>query len=558
VNSPKKLNLWIAIGLFILALGLRGFGIGWGLQNDLHNQSYHPDELPIFAASQQIVPTQGKFTPGFYNYGTLYLTVLRVASDAVTAYTGGPVENDANSTWAWVSRIHQVGRWLSALCGAGTVVFVFLKLRRFVGQFGAVFGALVPLVAPAFVVHSRFQTVDVPATFLLAASTFFAVLLLPTEDDPEPKNLMRWAMLSGLFAGLSAGTKYTGILVLATLVIAAFFGARKDWLKLSVTAIGVALLSFVICTPGVVLDTTEFLTDFKYEMAHTSTGHGLVFVGTSSGFLYHISNLLVGVGPLLTLLGILGLGIGARQKQPWIFAIIAFALIYFVLIGRAEVKFLRYTFPLIVGLAAGFGVFMDYCEKQPNLGRIGAALGIAGIGGIDPGGMRQAINLTLWMTGDDPRDSAVQYLRTQQGNVGIASLPWFYTAPTYRNATLGPQASLSSRLGEMQETANPPTVFFAQSPDDPYAFNLGLLEQTKPDRIAISSFEYGDPLRIKAAGIEPKDPVEKLLVDRAVTFMEAIKKDYEIDKAFGIDGIRIHDLEYIRPELMVWKRKSTN
>ncbi len=558
MNSPKKLNLWIAIGLFVLALGLRGFGIGWGLQNDLHNQSYHPDELPIFGASQQIVPTQGKFTPGFYNYGTLYLTVLRVASDAVTAYTGGPVENDPNSTWAWVSRIHLAGRWLSALCGAGTVVFVFLTLRRFIGQFGAVFGALVPLVAPAFVVHSRFQTVDVPATFLLAASTFFALLLLPTENDPEPKNTMRWAMLSGLFAGLSAGTKYTGILVLATLVIAAFIGAKKDWLKLSATSIGVALMAFIICTPGVVLDTTEFLTDFKYEMAHTSTGHGLVFVGTSSGFLYHISNVLVGVGPLLTLLGLLGLGMGARQKQPWIFAILAFALIYFVLIGRAEVKFLRYTFPLIVGLAAGFGFFMDYCEKQPNLGRIGAALGIAGIGGLDPGGMRQAINMTLWMTGDDPRDSVVQYLRSQQGNVGLASLPWFYTAPTYRNATLGPQAPLESRLGEMRETANPPTVFFAESMEDPYGFNLGLLEQTKPDRIVISSFEYGDPLRIKAAGIEPKDPVEKLLVDRAVTFMEAIKRDYEIEKAFGIDGIRIHDLEYIRPELMIWKRKSTN
>jgi hypothetical protein len=554
VTNNKRVTVWIAVALFVFALGFRIIGINWGLKNDFHNQSYHPDELIIFAGSQRIEPTAGKFTPGFYNYGTAYLTALRVASDIVTGYTGGPKENDPDSLWEWVSRVHLAGRTISAVCGAGTAVLVFLTLRRFLGLFGSIFGALVPAIAPAFVVHSRFQTVDVPSVFWIALAVFAACRLVPTEDDSEPSQAARWALISGFGAGMAAGTKYTGILVLATLYVCLFTGLKKDALRLALLGSVAAILTFLVVTPGVLLDTEKFLQDFRYEITHTGTGHGLVFVGTAPGFLYHLANLMVGFGPLLSLLGVCGLVLGVAQKRPWLIGIALFCFLTYILIGRAEVKFLRYTFPLVIGMSAGFGVVMDWAEKQKQFGRVVAALGIAGIGGIDPGGLRLAMNFTMMMAGEDPRDTAVKYLRTTSGNVGLASDPWFYTVPTFKDSAASRAVPFEARM-ESMAFAEPPTVFYRPADEPPYNFDLRLLSELKPNRIAVSSFEYGDPLRIRAAGVEPADPVEKLLVDRGVNFMTELRKQYEIEKSFGFDGAKIHDLEYIRPEVLIWKRK---
>ena len=118
------------MGLVVLAFLIRLLGVGWGLPNALHNQSYHPDELVIWSYAQQIEPSKLHFDPGFYNYGTLYLTLLRVASDVVSAYSG-------SEGWAAIGQMHLAGRLLSVLFGAGTVWFVFQMLRRRTHLFGA-------------------------------------------------------------------------------------------------------------------------------------------------------------------------------------------------------------------------------------------------------------------------------------------------------------------------------------------------------------------------------------------------------------------------------------
>ena len=75
----------------MFALLWRLIGINWGLPNDLHAQSYHPDEPVNLLVAQQVDISKGDFEPGFYNYPTLYLTALRVVSDMTSAYTGAPV-----------------------------------------------------------------------------------------------------------------------------------------------------------------------------------------------------------------------------------------------------------------------------------------------------------------------------------------------------------------------------------------------------------------------------------------------------------------------------------
>jgi hypothetical protein len=556
--TGKRLVAAVGAGLFLFAFALRLIGIGWGLKNDLHHNSYHPDESVVFAVSQAIVPTQAKFTPGFYNYGTGYLTFLRVVSDVVSGYTGGPGET-TESFYAYVSRVHLAARIATAAMGAGTVLFVFLLLRRFMGWTGSLTGALFIAVAPAHVVHSRFQTVDVPAAFWLAVAAWAAMQLFPAdraEPDPAP-NPFRWVMISAVAVGLSAGTKYTGILGLVTVIIAIALHHRTNLAKWVAAAVGVALLTFVISTPGVLLETDRFMQDFRYEMTHTQTGHGLVFTNTGPGFLYHIINLIFGVGFILTLLALFGVGLGVAQRHGWLLALLAFTLLYYILIGRAEVKFLRYTFPMLIGLAASFGLLMEHCQRRQWGGQIVVAFGLAGLGGLDPGGgLRQAALLTAFMAGEDPRDTAARHLRSKGGTVGLASDPWFYTPPTFPDAGAVRAIPLAKRL-ELMGNANPPTIYRVEPDGENFAFNVRLITENRPDRIAISSFEAFDPLRLYPSRESITDPTIRVQVDRAHDFYEALRQNYELETMFGGGIVHVHDLEYIRPEVTIWKRKSS-
>ena len=547
----RRLVIGVAVGLFAFSLLLRLIGINWGLKNDLHNQSYHPDETFIFAVSQQIDPTALKFTPGFYNYGTLYLTALRIASDMTSAYTGGYDPKNPDSYWSWAARCNLAGRLISAFAGAGTVAVVFFLGLRVAPLFGSVFGSLLVAVAPAHVVHSRFQTVDILATFFLALSALFALRLLRNGS-------MRDAVLSGVFAGLSGSTKYNGILALFTLYTALALARKPDgWLKALVGSIA-AIAAFVITTPGILLESAQFFRDFQYEMFHTSTGHGLVFVGTSSGFLYHLINLVVGIGPILTLLGLGGLGFAAWKRNPEVIALLAFFLIYYLLIGRAEVKFLRYTFPLYVGLGVGFGYLMAEMQRQKNWGKIVVAVGIAGIGGLDPGGgMRQSMIFTAWMAGQDPREAAARYLKQNAKVVGLASDPWFYSPPLFPDSTAPRTMKFDARMVAM-DSAVAPIVRFHRTPgEDPFAFDTRLLTEDQPDFTAVSSFEYGDLDRLR--GVKGLEPIDQLQVDRFQAFSAELTKSYEVAQVYGSDGAMYgatHDLEYVRPVVYLWKRKT--
>ncbi|MEZ5163142.1 MAG: hypothetical protein R2688_05210 [Fimbriimonadaceae bacterium] len=182
------------------------------------------------------------------------------------------------------------------------------------------------------------------------------------EEGKEPlveNEILRAAIWSGVFAGLSAGTKYTGILALIVPVLIGVLAYRgteqfKSIPKTLGIAVAAALGAFVITTPGILLENALFMKDFIYEMKHTSTGHGLVFAGTPTGFIYHLRNLNLGFSTILWIVGVGALP-GCWRRHPWMIGLAIFFTLSYFLIGRAEVKFMRYTFPLLPPLAVGLG-----------------------------------------------------------------------------------------------------------------------------------------------------------------------------------------------------------
>lgn len=547
----KKTTL-VALGVFFFALIVRLFGIGWGLPDDLHDFSYHPDEPVIFGYSQQIQPTKLDFTPGFYNYGTFYLTVLRIATDMADAYGAGPKNESEHETWMAVGRYHLAGRMVSALAGAATALVVFLLLLPRANLLGALMGAGALALAPGHVVHSRFQTVDVLATFLLALSLYFAVKFVEDESAGA-----KCAVFAGLFAGLSAGTKYTGILALVSLAVACALSKKPHrWSALAFGTLA-SIVAFVIVTPGCLLDSQKFFQDFAYEMAHTSEGHGLVFADTPSGFLYHWANLFIAVGPAIVVLGALGIARACQRKHAWAIVLTAFFVAYFVLIGRAEVKFMRYVFPLVPVIAVGFGWIVSRAHESPraSLRFVVMFFAIMGLGGVFGGGAMRTATYTAWMSGPDPRDVTATELGGAT-SVGVVSDPWYYTPPYYPQTGLPRAVPFEKRKSAMDASLEPPVVqYVPANADDRFDWDVRLLKETRPEYVVFSSFETEGLDRLVKL---PSPPAEfKTQIERAEEFMDTLSTRYALQKVHGADAFGLpHDLRYIRPEIQVWKIKA--
>lgn len=578
-----KFKRFLPLLIFVIAFGYRLIGIGWGLPSETHHQSYHPDEEVIWNYSQAIEPGALDFTPGFYNYGTLYLTTLRIATDMVGVYgghmpqvEGEPPSSPTLTDWQFVGRSHMAGRIISTIFGSLIPVFVFLILRKRTNLLGASLGALSTALAPGLLVHSRFQTVDIMATALLVISAWFALRFLE-DEELSPKLAMKLAIWSGVFAGLSAGTKYTGFLAVFTLIVALWLSKRPDWAKLSGIGFGATLVAFFVATPGALLESGKFMEGVKFEMAHTAEGHGLVFEGLPSGFWMHISNLIQSIGVFGLVLAAIGVvaclavkkNVTEEDPSPapskaWMWALLAFALPYYLLIGRAEVVFLRYTFPLVLVLAAGFGWLLGWAHEKGGKWRLIPVAGILALGQAAAVGAR----MTSWMLNSDPRDQASAALKQEsqpQSVAGLVSDPWFYSPSLFPDSALSrmpvidkgnPTLGSIYQFREMMATEKPKVVrYLPPNASERFDWDVRLLTETKPDYVVYSSFEFEDPNRLM--GQSGLKEIPQLLVNRFKEFGQELEKGYTLANVYGDPrGSRfMHDLMYIQPTIYVWKRK---
>lgn len=565
-HGTRRTNLLIGLALFFASLVLRAIGIGWGLPNDIRNQSLHPDEPVIWMYAQQLDPMHGDFDPNFYQYPTLYLTVLRLASSVVSAYVPTPRVQGSGSEWLLIGRDHLVGRWISTLSGALLSWCLYCILRRRTNRLGAVLGAALVAIAPALVVHSRFQTTDMLALLLMTVSLFWALELIP-EKNAEAKESRGspalWsAALAGAFAGLSAGTKYPNALVLVAVLAACVLAPKgRRGICAAIVCLS-AVVAFVVATPGVLVSWAKFSADFRYEMIHSASGHGLVFAETPSGFIYHIANLATGLGVMALIMSSVGLFMACLQRHRWALALVAFALVFYVVIGRAEVKFLRYAFPLIPVLAIGFGWLMGFSHSQPTLrSRAVVALGFFALAGLcGGGGLLSTVQMTTWMMREDLRDTVARRFKALPGpslTVGLVSDPWFYTPPFFPDTGL-PRAVPFAQRHALMLAARHPRVerYVPADPDQRLDWDIRLLTELQPDYVIISSFEANDVARL--IGRPLRDPNLAVLAARAKEFRDILAQRYRLDSVYGADAPAVHDLMYVRPTIWVWKKLPTS
>lgn len=563
----------LALFLFIAAFVIRLIGINWGLPNDLRNSSLHPDE-PVIYWNYAYRPNV--LFPGNYNYPTLYPLLLRGAGDLVAAAKGLPSPTASAPPRARTVRdfeayltkfaphqaaVLQTGRILNAFAGAGSATAVYFLLLEAVEVTAGLLGGGLLAISPLFVVHSRFATVDVLATFFLWLALLCAVKIYFCGDE---KKISGYAILAGIAAGLSAGTKYTGALALLSIAMALFIRRPRAWPKLAVYSILTCAAVFILTTPGALLDHQAFMSGIQAESQHMSQDQELTFVATPPGFAYQLGNLFTGIGPMAFLIGLAGLIYGAVKQVKWIWIILPFFLVYFYLIGTSQVKFARYALPLVPAIACGFGYAMAGALRRPRLRMTAAIFGLVAVLGLeslpflsyqptpftacfDPrfAGLLGTIRFTGDMLKEDPRDQAARYLKEKpQASVGLFWEPWFWTVPVIKDEdflyNFPDPYHLPLRADYFHNTKDP-------------AVSMLIPSAKKPDYAVATSFELAPFDRIKSRDDVPGQLLPKFYQYAAE--LNEIQNDYVLDKSFGGDAPAVDDLMFVQPRVEVYRKK---
>ncbi len=548
----KRLLVPAVIIILILAAVLRIWGLGWGLPTSLHYFSYHPDETTVLFAALRVNFFTGELNPGFYNYGSLFIYLVNFAT--VGATVAGAINlppDDVFSNVGEFAKLYYAGRLVAVVLGILTVWAVYVLGKKAYGRKVGLIAALLMAVLPIHVMHSKFMVVDVPATFLITLALVFALRI-------SEKQRARDYIYAGLIAGLAAGAKYNAMLVMAAPIAVHFAVCRAPRLDriLNPKLFGMILsatLGFFIGTPGAMLYTEEFARGLGRELRHASTGHGLVFVSTGSGFVYHITHsLLPGMGLPLLVISLIGLLYALRKRTTADIAMLAFFAAYYMVIGLAQVRFARYIIPILPVLVIfAARVSSDTLTRLFSGRAVSKVVGyLAAITLVATFAYTTAYSVAIdrSFVATDTRDRAAAWVFSvipQGTSIGMPTIPWFYTPP------LDPYFGLMKPEDRYDRVSALPDYDLVVSGTTEW--DSDFLQREEPKYVMMSEFEYVDHLRIH-------DPA-------AAAYFSVLGRDYRLTKEFtqslSLFGRNIpwlpklpHDMSYVSPTIKIYERKD--
>ncbi len=390
--------------IFSVGLGVRLFNVNW---DDGHH--LHPDERHMtLTATALEVPTdpvlyfetdESSFNP--YNqdvpsfvYGTLPLFSVKLVA--------GFLDKDD------YDNIVLVGRTMSGILDALTILFVFLLARRLFGTTPGLIAAALFAMAPLAIQHAHFWVTDSWLTFFMAAGLYFCVR---AAQDGKVLDFS----LAGLALGLGLASKLTALTLAPVIGMAALVQLwpivdawrRERVFKVDLfytpltgvmTAILVAFLAFRIFQPYAFVQpdlgdpgTFFALNERWVEDQRTQTellGGEAMFppsvqwIGRES-YIYPLTQMVTsGMGPVFGIVGWVAAAFAAyrliwrRDVRPLI--PLLFILLYFGFMGRQFSLYMRYFLPLYPALAvlAGYALveFARYLARLRVRNRFSLAM----------------------------------------------------------------------------------------------------------------------------------------------------------------------------------------
>ncbi len=289
--APGLSALLIAIIVLLGGL-LRAYGLGFGLPSN-----YHPDEVPKVNAIMRMVD-QGNLDPQYFLHPSLLL---------YSSYGLNKLFHFFGMGGTFRETAFFAGRCVSATAGTLSLYLVYRTGAYLFNRRAGLISAALLAVFPLHVTCSRYMKED-------ALLLFFVLLALVITLKAVYEDRPRLLILAGFVSGVSASSKYSGMLTILIVGAAPWLKSRTilpDWSYFfhACAAGAVAPLGFIMCTPYSVITPEKFLKDFNSERHHMERGHTVPFDAWSQYWTYHYWRSIVpGVGIVAAVLAVIAAG----------------------------------------------------------------------------------------------------------------------------------------------------------------------------------------------------------------------------------------------------------
>ncbi len=408
----------LLVFLLVVGLGLRLYGITWDQGN-----FFHPDERSIymrvecmhrllteapgfedckrdesFRDTEAGIPSPIEFlqarksplNPHWFPLGTMIIYLLLGIKLLLAPVVSMSMEDLALA-----------GRALSAIADTATIAMVYLLGKRLFNRGAGLLAATLLTFAVIHIQHSHFYRPE-PLTNLFVLAAIWGMLRVVDLGR------LRDSVILGVFVGLALATKVSALPIVIPLAVTygyVFFractGADPEERATVLESVGMRALSgfavsvavYLLWTPYALLGFPEFLDWILRELEIVrnagSVPYTVQYVGAPN-LIYEIRQTTIwGLGVPLGLLGwgcfALAIFTNARRPRLGEVLLLLWAVPLLVLVASAEVKFVRYTFPLmpiLILLGAGLGTrgiewLKTNRRRLAIVGRVGLAVVVA-------------------------------------------------------------------------------------------------------------------------------------------------------------------------------------
>lgn len=341
----RKSDNLLLLGILLLALVLRLWGIGFGLPFEYHVDEVQYVRQAAAMGSRGLEPVWWN-NPPFYKYVLLAEDGLLFAVGRVLGWYAS-VADFGDQLMVNPTPLYIMARGTTALLGTLTVFITYLlgktAYNRVVGFLSAAFLAVCFL----HVRDSHFAVNDIPLTF-------FTTLVLWASLKIAESGKLKWYIVAGVALGLGFATKYSAALAALPIVVAHFLSpdfrfanGKGNWKHLGLAILaggGAAILAspYFVLTPGKVVRDA-------YEALYLAGQQGFEGwqIDSAGGFVFYLKTLSWGMGWGLLIASVVSLCVAILRRLPQDVILASFVLVGYVFWGRQEMYFARYIIPLI-------------------------------------------------------------------------------------------------------------------------------------------------------------------------------------------------------------------
>ncbi len=356
--EDKKTAAVVLLVIVLGAIGIRLYGLGWGLPFHFHSDesllANYTERLRTASSAAELVRQERRFF--IYPPLLMYPTIALVSASTLIR----PMSYDDSAS---LKLFYLLGRGIVALLGAATVILLYLLGKRLYSRTAGVFAAFILAFSVIHVRDSHFYCTDVPLAFFLA-------LILYLGLDIVEKRTMKAYLLAGAVTGLAFAAKQTALLMVPVLGVAhllalwkegslslkdkmRFLFSRRSLGRLFLM-FGIMAVAFLVADPFVLMSPANFLAESSRISSYLSGAQQpqwtFQFTGTTIG--YWVTNLLFyGMGPFLEIVCLLGVLWALAKRKRADGLVLTFLFVYIALICTGPIKYIRYAIPLLPFLA---------------------------------------------------------------------------------------------------------------------------------------------------------------------------------------------------------------